>query len=85
MKIDSLLNEELKNPEFAKKFQIESKKLSAALALYDAREEAGLTQTELAEQANTTQATISRIEQGDNISIDKLSSIANALGKKIKN
>lgn len=81
MRIDSLLDEELKNPEFAKVFQLESEKLNAALALYDAREAAGLTQTELAEKANTTQATIARIEREDNISIDKLSSIAEALGK----
>ncbi|BDR57590.1 hypothetical protein XA3_00310 [Xylocopilactobacillus apicola] len=35
MKIDSLLDEELKNPEFAEFFQIESKKLNVELDLYD--------------------------------------------------
>lgn len=51
----------------------EGEKLQTAVALYKAREEAGLTQAELAERAETTQATIARIERGDNISFEKLS------------
>ncbi|MGX7231508.1 helix-turn-helix domain-containing protein, partial [Enterococcus italicus] len=48
-----------------------------------AREEAGLTQAELAQKAHTTQSTIARIERGDNVSFDKLDDIARALGKKL--
>ncbi|MGK4094405.1 helix-turn-helix transcriptional regulator [Pediococcus pentosaceus] len=55
-----------------------------AAGFAEAREKAGLTQVELAERANTTQATIARIERGDNISVDKLSSIARALGKCVR-
>ncbi|KRO21913.1 helix-turn-helix domain-containing protein [Pediococcus argentinicus] len=84
MKIDKLLEEEMKDPEFARGFEKESEKLDTAIALYKAREEAGLTQADLAERAHTTQATIARIERGDNVSFEKLSQIANALGKRVK-
>ncbi|PEH49616.1 helix-turn-helix domain-containing protein [Enterococcus faecium] len=84
MKIDDLIKDMQKDPEFAKAFQAENEKLQTAVALYKAREEAGLTQVELAEKAKTTQATIARIERGDNVSFDKLSAIAHAMGKELK-
>lgn len=84
MKLDKLFEEEMKDPEFAAGFAEENEKLTTAYALYEAREKAGLTQAELAERANTTQATIARIERGDNVSVDKLSSIARALGKRVR-
>lgn len=84
MKINDLIKKSLKNPGFAKEYEIEGEKLENAVALYKAREEAGLTQAELAEKAHTTQATIARIERGDNVSMDKLSSIAHAMGKNLE-
>jgi transcriptional regulator with XRE-family HTH domain len=46
-----------------------------------ARQARGLTQVQLAEQAETTQGTISRIESGDLIPrVDDLARIADALG-----
>ncbi|MFD1318805.1 helix-turn-helix domain-containing protein [Loigolactobacillus zhaoyuanensis] len=84
MKIDDLIQKELKDPEFAANFQAEGEKLDTAIALYKAREEAGLTQAELAERAKTTQATIAKIERGDNVSFEKLAAIAHAMGKKLK-
>ncbi|MGM0123017.1 hypothetical protein IGI37_000383 [Enterococcus sp. AZ194] len=84
MKIDVMIEKEMKDSEFAELWGVESEKLETAIALYKAREEAGLTQVELAERAKTTQATIARIERGDNVSFDKLSAIAHAMGKKLK-
>ncbi|MGA3394108.1 helix-turn-helix domain-containing protein, partial [Lactiplantibacillus pentosus] len=49
-----------------------SKILNSFLALYHTREEAGLTQADLAERANVPQSTIARIERGDNVTFDKL-------------
>ncbi|MFD1466252.1 helix-turn-helix domain-containing protein [Lapidilactobacillus mulanensis] len=83
MKIDHLIKEMQKDPEFAEEYQNQGEKLQTAVALYKARELAGLTQQELAERANTTQATIARIERGDNVSFDKLASIAHAMGKEL--
>ncbi len=52
--------------------------------MYHTREEAGLTQADLAERANVPQSTIARIERGDNVTFDKLAEIAHAMGKTIK-
>ena len=84
MKMDDLIKEELKDPEFVEEFQKQGEKLRTAISLSKARESAGLTQAELAEKANTTQATIARIERGDNVSFDKLADIAHAMGKELK-
>ena len=58
MKIDDLIKNKLNDPEVAEEYQKEGEKLQTAISLYKARESAGLTQAELAEKANTTQATI---------------------------
>lgn len=84
MKLDKLFEKEMQDTEFANGYEAERDKLAAAIALYEAREKAGLTQSALAERAHTTQSTIARIERGDNVSFEKLSQIANALGKKVK-
>jgi DNA-binding XRE family transcriptional regulator len=84
MKVDSLITEELKNSEFAAAYRDEGELLDTAIALYHARELAGLTQAELAERASTTQSTIARIERGDNVSFSKYAQIAHALGKRVK-
>lgn len=83
MKIDDLIDQKRQDPEFNSAYEAVGEKLATALALYRAREAAGLTQDELAERAHTTQATIARIERGDNVSFDKLADIAHALGKKL--
>ena len=59
-------------------------RLESAVALLKAREDAGLTQRELAKRVDVPQSTIARIERGNNTSVDTLSKIANALGKKLK-
>jgi len=83
MLIKDVIEEKKKDSEFLEAYDREGRKLSTAVALYHAREEAGLTQSELAQRAHTTQATIARIERGDNVSFDKLDDIARALGKKL--
>ena len=83
MKIDDLIKHERKDETFNKYYENEGEKLTNAIALYKAREQAGLTQQELAKRSHVTQATISRIERGVNISFKKLQLIAHALGKKL--
>lgn len=84
MKIDKLISDKRKDPQFNQYYLAEKDKLETAYALLEARENAGLTQQELADKAHTTQATIARIERGDNVSFTKLQNIATALHKRLK-
>ena len=84
IKFDEFLAEQRKNPSFENGFLKEDAKLENAIALLRARENAGLTQRELAERSGVPQSTIARIERGYNTSIDTLSKIAFALNKRVK-
>ncbi|MCK8617046.1 helix-turn-helix domain-containing protein [Fructobacillus sp. M158] len=72
------------NPDFKKEYLAAKERSASAIALYNAREHAGLTQADLAERAGVPQATIARIERGDNVTFDKLAVIAHAMGKTLK-
>lgn len=84
MKINDILDQELKNSEFAKEFYADKEKSASAIALYKACEEAGLTQANSAERTGVPQSTIARIERGDNVTFDKLAEIAHSMGKQIQ-
>lgn len=84
IKFDEFLAEQMKNPSFENGFLKEDAKLENAIALLRARENAGLSQRELAERSGVPQSTIARIERGYNTSIDTLSKIASALNKRVK-
>ena len=62
----------------------EKAKLASAYAVLEARQNAGLSQPELANKSGVPKTTIARIEQGNNTSIETLTKIANALGKQVK-
>lgn len=61
-------------------------KSQAAQAIYDARQAAGLTQSQLARLAGTTQSVISRLEDGDydRHSLALLERIAAALHRRVE-
>ena len=61
-------------------------KSQAAQAIHDARQAAGLTQTQLARLAGTTQSAISRLEDGDydGHSLAVLERIAAALHRRVE-
>ncbi|MGE4420306.1 MAG: helix-turn-helix domain-containing protein [Sulfurimonas sp.] len=78
------LDESLQNSTF--KFEYEQKELRYKIIdiLVGIRVQYKLTQAELAQKLGTTQAVISRIENGSvNIGIDFLQKIANTFNKKI--
>ena len=83
VKFDDYLEKRFQDPELRSNFEAESLRLESAVALLKAREDAGLTQRELARRVDVPQSTIARIERGNNTSVDTLSKIANALGKKL--
>ena len=84
VKFDDYLEKRLQDPELRSNFEAESLRLESVVALLKVREDAGLTQRELAKRVDVPQSTIARIERGNNTSVDTLSKIANALGKKLK-
>ncbi|HFI0564408.1 TPA: multiprotein-bridging factor 1 family protein [Streptococcus suis] len=83
IKFDDFLQEELKNDDFRAGYLAEKAILESALAVYNARQKAGLTQRELADLSHVPQSTIARIERGNNTSIETMSKIAYALNQKL--
>jgi DNA-binding XRE family transcriptional regulator len=79
------LKEELKNPKFKKAWDDFSLEYDLANLVIGLRNEAGLSQAELAKKIGTTQSAIARIEGGKVIPrLDNLAKIAHACGKKLK-
>ncbi len=80
-KLEKKLRKRIK--DFDKKYSSAKIRLELAIQIAKEREKAGLSQKDLAAKLKTTQSVISRIENGkQNISLDMLQKIANALGKK---
>lgn len=73
------------DPKFAEDFNSGYEQFKIGALLRQAREEAGLTQEELAEKLNTKKSAISRIENhAEDIKLSTLEKFANALGKKLR-
>ncbi len=71
--------------EFAKNYESGYQKFKIGIILKLAREEAGLTQEELAKKINVKKSAISRIENhAKDIKLSTLEKIAKGLGKKLK-
>jgi DNA-binding XRE family transcriptional regulator len=67
---DSHLKEMMKNPEFAKGYEDERRRigLSIKIAMYR-QQELKITQAELAKRAGITQQQVSKLEHGENCNI----------------
>ena len=77
------LNDFLQDDEARRGFGAEKIKTSFALSLLDARESAGMTQSELAEMCGVSQAYISKLESGEaNPTIGRIGSIFAAMWMK---
>ena len=72
------------DPEFAKGYETGYKEFKIGVMLKVARQEAGLTQEQLATKLNTKKTAISRIENhAEDIKLSTLEKIAQALGKDL--
>ena len=72
------------DPEFANGFESGYEQFKIGVMLKIAREEAGLTQEQLAEKLQTKKSAISRIENhAEDIKLSTLEKFAQALGKKL--
>ena len=81
---DKLLDEQLEDPHVAQLHERECRRLDTAIAVSRAREQAHLTQEQLAERSGLSRNTIIRIERGSTSpSIKTLGKIASALGKRV--
>jgi len=84
--LDEVIKEKLKDEEFAILYEKERIINKIACAIIEMRQRQGLTQTELAEKAHTSQPVIARLEKGSDSripSLELLGRVAHALGKEI--
>ena len=74
-----------RDPKFAKNFDSGYEQFKIGVLLKQARENAGLTQEELAARLKTKKSAISRIENhAEDIKLSTLEKFANALGKRLR-
>ncbi len=77
-------NRKSRDPEFANGFDSGYEQFKIGVMLKIAREEAGLTQEQLAQKLQTKKSAISRIENhAEDIKLSTLEKFAQALGKKL--
>ncbi len=83
---DRYLEEQLKDPEFAERFEAAGEAWEVSLEIARLREEAGLSQKELAARLGTTQQQISRLESPsyEGHSLSMLRRVAAALDAQMK-
>ena len=75
----------VQDPEFAKNFDSGYEQFKIGVILKQAREEAGMTQEELAARLHTKKTAISRIENhAEDIKLSTLEKFAHALGKRLR-
>ena len=80
-----ITNRKARDPEFAKGYESGYQEFKIGVMLKIAREEAGLTQDQLAEKLNTKKTAISRIENhAEDIKLSTLEKFAHALGKTLR-
>ena len=80
------LKKDLRDPEFHKAFDEEEVCTSLAIQIAKIRQKKDLTQQELAKRLQTTQQTISRLEDINNrsLSLKTLIKVAHVLDKRLK-
>jgi transcriptional regulator with XRE-family HTH domain len=83
---DWYLEEQLKDPEFAERFERAGQAWDVALQLVALREKAGLSQKDLARKLKTSQQNISRLESPsyEGHSLSMLRRVAEALGATVR-
>jgi HTH-type transcriptional regulator / antitoxin HipB len=73
------------NPDFAKGFDEGYRNFKIGMILRQAREEAGLTQEEVADRVGTRKTAISRMENhAEDIKLSTIQKVAKALGKNLE-
>src|SRR5436309_7299394 len=83
---DIFLEEQLRDPDFAERFRRAGEAWDVALQISALREQAGLSQRELARKLKTSQQQISRLESPsyEGHSLSMLRRVAKALGARVR-
>ena len=84
--LDSVIEENMRDPEFARLFAKEQLINAIAKMIFEVRKATGMTQAELARKVKTTQPVIARLESGRDTripSLELLMRIASATGAKL--
>lgn len=58
-------------------------KIKCAKLIHAARTSLGWSQSELSKRSNISKPTISRVERGENVTVETLVHLASAMGKKV--
>lgn len=78
------LNRKMNDPVFRKEWEEGDDEHQLVKAMIQARIDSGISQQQLSERSGINQSNISRIERGEgNPSVETLSRIARAMGKKL--
>ena len=84
LRFDDVLDDMLKDPEFKKEYDALKDEYDLIISLIEARNEAKLTQAQLAEKMGVKQSAVARIESGSlNLRYSTLLNYVKACGKKI--
>ncbi|MBQ9292688.1 MAG: helix-turn-helix transcriptional regulator [Campylobacter sp.] len=84
LKFDDVLDDMLKDSEFKKEYDALKDEYDLIISLIEARNEAKLTQAQLAEKMGVKQSAVARIESGSlNLRYSTLLNYVKACGKKI--
>ena len=82
---EDYLAKELRDPEFKRLYDEAGRQLEIAYRINHLRRRQKISQADLAKKVGTTQSNIARIESGnENVTIQTLDKIANALGAELR-
>ncbi|GHS89827.1 transcriptional regulator [Campylobacterota bacterium] len=83
--LERYINKSLQDSEFKKAYDSKRLKYDLISKMISLREEEHITQLELAERIGTTQAVISRLENGStNLTLSMMARIAEAFNRKLR-
>ncbi len=79
--LKSIIDKKMENKEFREAFDEYEKEFQIAQKIIQLRKKSGMTQSELAKKANTSQSAIARLESGEhhNITLAFLHKVCNAM------
>lgn len=83
MTFQTHLKELKQNPEFAKGYEEEKKRVGLAIKIAMQRQKLNLTQTELAKRSGITQQQLSKLERGENCNINTFLRVCSSLGIEV--